>query len=208
MMIAITALKGGVGKTTTAVHVAAYLQTKAPTLLIDADKNRSALVWSKEEKLPFMVASQAGSYGLIKRFEHIVLDVTARPEKEELKELAESYDLIILPTTPNHLDLDATLKAVDILNEFNANFKVLLTKVDTRTINGREAKKFLQEHNLPMFKTEITKLVAFERAPQRGVIIKDYPDQRAKFAWQQYLKVGKEISESLAVKTQPKKQID
>jgi chromosome partitioning protein len=193
MMIAITALKGGVGKTTTAIHIAAYLQTLAPTLLIDADKNRSALVWSKEEKLPFMVASQAGAHALIKRFENIVLDVTARPEKEELQELAEGYDLIILPTTPNHLDLDATIKAVDILTELKAKFKVLLTKVDPRTINGREAKKFLEEHQLPMFKTEITKLVAFERAPQRGVIIKDYPDQRAKMAWQQYRQVGKEV---------------
>ena len=56
MIIAVTALKGGVGKTTTAVHISAYLQTKAPTLLVDADRNRSALVWSKEEKLPFRVA--------------------------------------------------------------------------------------------------------------------------------------------------------
>ena len=64
MIIAITALKGGVGKTTTAVHLAAYFQTLAPTLLIDADKNRSALVWSKEDKLPFYVASQAGAPGL------------------------------------------------------------------------------------------------------------------------------------------------
>jgi len=199
MMIAITALKGGVGKTTTAIHIAAYLQTLAPTLLIDADKNRSALVWSKEERLPFMVASAAGSHGLIRRFENIVLDVTARPENDELKEIAESYDLIVLPTTPNHLDLDATLKAVDILQPLNVKFQVLLTQVDTRTINGREAKKFLKEHNLPSFKTEITKLVAFERAPQKGVTIQDYPDQRAKYAWQQYLAVGKEITKQLTI---------
>lgn len=54
MIIAVTALKGGVGKTTTAIHIAAYLQQKAPTLLIDADKNRSALHWSREDTLPFL----------------------------------------------------------------------------------------------------------------------------------------------------------
>jgi chromosome partitioning protein len=53
MIITITALKGGVGKTTTAIHLAAYLETNLPTLLVDVDKNRSALVWSREgmEKL-------------------------------------------------------------------------------------------------------------------------------------------------------------
>ena len=37
MIISIAGFKGGVGKTTTAVHFAAYLQQSAPTLLIDGD---------------------------------------------------------------------------------------------------------------------------------------------------------------------------
>ena len=193
MIIAITALKGGVGKTTTAIHLAAYLQKKAPTLLIDADRNRSALVWSKEEKLPFMVASQAGSHNLIKKYEHIVIDMKARPESDDIKDLVEGSDFIILPTTPNHLDLDATLKAVDILQPLNAKYKILLTRVDSRTINGRDARKLLEEAKLPLFKTEIPRLVAFERSPSRGVIIRDYPDPRAKMAWSRYQAVGKEI---------------
>jgi chromosome partitioning protein len=193
MIIAITALKGGVGKTTTAVHLAAYLQTKAPTLLIDADKNRSALVWSREDKLPFYVASQAGSPGLIKKFTHIVIDTQARPEPEELEDLASGSDLLILPTTPNHLDLDTTVKAVELLKPFNANYKVLLTQVDSRTRNGRDAHKFLEEAQLPLFKTEIPLLVAFQRAPSRGVTVKDFPDSRSYVGWNKYKAVGKEI---------------
>ncbi|MBE9170575.1 ParA family protein [Pleurocapsales cyanobacterium LEGE 06147] len=193
MIIAITALKGGVGKTTTAIHLAAYFQSKAPTLLIDADKNRSALVWSKEDKLPFYVASQAGSPSLIKKFTHILIDTQARPEPEELEDLAIGSDLLILPTTPNHLDLDTTVKAVELLTPLKVNFKVLLTQVDPRTKNGREARKFLEEAKLPLFKTDIPRLVAFERAPSRGVTVKDYPDPRANLAWSKYRAVGKEI---------------
>ena len=40
--ITVAADKGGVGKTTTAVHLDAYLQTRAATVLIDGDPNRSA----------------------------------------------------------------------------------------------------------------------------------------------------------------------
>ena len=193
MIIAITALKGGVGKTTTAIHLAAYLQEKAPTLLIDADRNRSALVWSRDEKLPFAVASQAGSPKLMKKYEHIVIDMKARPENEDLRDLVEGSDLVIIPTTPNHLDLDATVKAVDILEPLQANYKILLTQVDSRTISGQKAHQFLTEAKLPLFKTAIPKLVAFERAPMRGVIVKDYPDPRSRTAWASYEAVGREI---------------
>ena len=193
MIIAITALKGGVGKTTTAVHLAAFLQTLAPTLLIDADKNRSALVWSKEDKLPFYVASQAGAPGLIKKFTHIVIDTQARPEPEELEDLAVGSDMLILPTTPNHLDLDTTVKAVELLRSMNANYRVLLTKVDSRTKNAQQAREFTAEAQLPMFEAEIPLLVAFQRSPSRGITVKDYPDRRAKIGWYRYQDVGKEI---------------
>ncbi|MCA2619484.1 MAG: ParA family protein [Microcystis aeruginosa Ma_QC_Ch_20071001_S25] len=193
MIISVVALKGGVGKTTTSIHLAAYFQEKAPTLLIDADKNRSALHWSREDTLPFMVASQAGATGLVKQYTHIIVDTQARPEPDELKDLAQGSDLLILPTTPNHLDIDVTIKAVELLSTMTDNYRVLLTQVDSRTKTGREARKALEEAKLPLFKREIPRLVAFERAAEKAVIVKDYPDPRSNFGWLCYQAVGKEI---------------
>jgi chromosome partitioning protein len=193
MIITITALKGGVGKTTTSIHLAAYLQENAPTLLIDADRNRSALVWSREDKLPFTVASQAGATAIIGKYTHIITDTQARPEKDELQDLVASSDLLIVPTTPNHLDIDTTIKSVELLESLGAKYKVLLTQVDSRTKTGRNAKQILDEAKVPMFKTDIPLLVAFERSSSRGVIIRDYSDPRAQFGWIKYQAVGKEI---------------
>lgn len=198
MIVTITALKGGVGKTTTAIHLSAYLQTLAPTLLIDADKNRSALVWSKEEKLPFVVASAAGAPGLTRKFEHIVIDTKARPEIEDLKDFAQSSDLLIIPTTPNPLDIDATIKAIELIASLEIAYKVLLTKVDTRTRNGRDARSLLESLNLPLFSTDIPQLVAFERAPMRGTIVRDSGEPRARVGWKKYEAVGREIVQSTA----------
>jgi chromosome partitioning protein len=193
MIITITALKGGVGKTTTSIHIAAYLQDNAPTLLIDADRNRSALVWSREDKLPFTVSSQAGATAVISKYTHIITDTQARPEQDELKDLVASSDLLIVPTTPNHLDIDTTLKTTELLEGWGAKYKVLLTQVDSRTKTGRAARLILEEAKVPLFKTDIPLLVAFERSSSRGVVIKDCSDPRAQFGWSKYQAVGKEI---------------
>jgi hypothetical protein len=51
-----TSFKGGVRKTTTAVRLAAYFQTFAPTLLVDGDIVRASTKWASRGSLPFKVA--------------------------------------------------------------------------------------------------------------------------------------------------------
>ena len=58
MIITIASFKGGVSKTTTAVHLAAYLQKRSPRLLIDGDPNRSATGWARRGQLPFKVVNE------------------------------------------------------------------------------------------------------------------------------------------------------
>lgn len=193
MIVTLVSLKGGVGKTTSAIHIAAYLQHKGPTLLIDADKNRSALVWDRESQLSFKVVSEAAAPKFVKQHQHIVIDTQARPSQEELEDLAEGCDLMILPTTPKALDLDALAKTVELLQGMNAQFKILLTQVPPQSSTKKSARKDLEELGLPLFASEIPRLVAFERAPLKGLLVKDYPDPRSKRAWESYEALGREI---------------
>jgi chromosome partitioning protein len=59
MIVTVASHKGGVGKTTTAFHLAAYFQTLAPTLLLDGDETRNATAWCKRGSgVSFKVADE------------------------------------------------------------------------------------------------------------------------------------------------------
>ena len=194
MVITVASFKGGVGKTTTAIHLAAFMSTLKPTLVVDGDPNRSAMTWAMPGQLPFKVVSDVQMVKHARDYEHIIIDTQARPKRSDLEELSDSCDLLVLPTSPKALDLDALLRTVDSLQKLNANFRVLLTIVPPApSPSGKEAREMLEAEGIPLFKTEIKRLVAFERAPLEGVIVKDYSDPRAAIAWSGYEQMGKEI---------------
>ena len=76
----------------------------------------------------------------------------------------------------------------------NATFSVLLTIVPPPPSRADEdARMLLKEEGIPTFETSIKRLVAFERAPLEGVIVRDYADPRAEMAWAGYAALGKEV---------------
>ena len=202
MIITVAAFKGGVGKTTTAVHIAAYLQQKAPTLLIDGDPNRSATGWAKRgnggRALPFRVIDERQAARFVPEFQHIVIDTQARPSREDLKALADGCDLLILPTTPDALSLDALLQTVDELQSLNADrYRILLTMIPPKpSRDGDDAHATLNSAGFPLFKTMIRRFVAFQKAALAGLPVNAVNDPRSEAAWEDYRSIGLEVTKA------------
>ncbi|MDJ0568068.1 MAG: ParA family protein [Pleurocapsa sp. MO_192.B19] len=205
MLITVAGFKGGIGKTTTAVHLACYFSQLGKTLLVDGDPNRSATGWSKRgdgDNFPFKVVDlmQAALYS--PKYEHIVIDTAARPNEDELQALADGCNLLVLPTTPDALAIDALLQTVDLLTELESDwrsqcaernrYRILLTMVHPKPVKmAQQAREALAE--VPLFDTEIRRLIAYEKAALMGVPVYEVKDRMAKIAWSDYEQVGKEI---------------
>lgn len=200
MIITTASFKGGVAKTTTAIHIAAYLQTIGQTLLIDGDPNRSATRWAERgitngKPLPFKVAGINQSARYSKGCDHFVIDTEARAEEEDLKEIVDGCDLLVLPTTPDTLSLDALIQTVELLKTLGTDkYKILLTRISPPPRReGEEARQFLNIAGFPLFKGQIREAVAFQKAANDGVLVHQINDRRAKIAWSDYQAIGKEI---------------
>ena len=195
MILTVASFKGGVGKSTTAVHLAAYLSSRASTVLVDGDPNRSATSWARKGTLPFPVADEHQAALVARDHEHLVIDTKARPEPQDLKALALGCHLLIIPVTPDPLSLEALMLTVAALQSIGAErFRILLTIVPPRPIpEGENARRAIVEAGLPIFKGEIRRLIAFQRAALEGVTVDQIRDDRARFGWEDYRAVGKEI---------------
>jgi chromosome partitioning protein len=193
LLITVAGFKGGVGKTTTAVHLACFFSKLGDTLLVDGDPNRSATGWSKRGSLPYKVVDlmQAALYS--PKYEHIIIDTAARPDEKELQALADGCHLLVLPTTPDALAIDALIQTIDLLQGLDSDrYRVLLTMVHPKPVKMAEmAREALVD--LPLFKGEIRRLIAYEKASLQGTPVYEVKDRMANIAWKEYEAIAKEI---------------
>lgn len=193
-ILTVTGYKGGVAKSNTAIHIATYLCDRGKTILIDGDPNRTALSWSHRGKLPFVVADERQAMKLISGNDFVVIDTPARPNSDDLKELAKGCDLLILPTTPDIVSLEPMLQTARDLGD--ANYRALIAIVPPApSKEGVAMRQDLIDNGVPVFKTMIRRSAGFQKAAFEGVPIRDISDSRSRVAWRDYQALGKEIME-------------
>lgn len=213
MIITVCSFKGGVGKSTTAMHLAAILSRSGKTILVDCDRNHSSLHWAGNrpegmEPLPFRVEDAHGAMAAFQssQFDHIVTDTEARTDN--LSSLAKNSQLLILPTAPASLDLDGLVQTVEAIRQIESEegkripFRTLLTIVSPPygpKANGVQTA--LENAGIPTFNAFIKEYEAFRRAPLCGCLVselKTREERNAPLAALCYEEVGVEIEQILA----------
>ncbi len=196
-IIAVANLKGGTGKTTVAVNLAAALAGKTRVSVVDADAQGSATAYARPGNLPITVLSlplddERGAARRIDRVLGIDSDIVVIDCPPHVGTTTESAvaiaDLVLIPVFPSAADLIATMVALELVQratearrDGGPQFMLVPSRVDRRTSAGREIERALK--NLGgRVSPSIGQRAAFVDAFGAGEWIGDYaPLSRAAF---------------------------
>ena len=173
MRLTVAGLKGGPGKTTSAVFLALALAEHRTTghragrvLLVDADPlSQSAIDWRNlagetwPDAVQVVTWDDPGMSDLVAESEHVVYD-TGGESDELLRAALERSDEMICPVGPTPAELRrvpatwATAIAVDEHHPIVA--RVLLTKVRAGTRAAVDARQLLEGRGLPVMAAQVS----------------------------------------------------
>jgi len=183
-VIALLNQKGGVGKTTLAVHLATALAKSAKVLLVDADPQGSALDWSAQRDLAG-AAARFPVVGLPKETLHrelapisldydwVVIDGPPRVNKIARSAVVAS-DLVIVPVQPSPFDIWAAEDVEQIIDECVGIKPDLVTRfvVNRLVLNTTLAAEVLEElgkRRFACFRTVIRNRQEYAKAARNGL---------------------------------------
>lgn len=203
-IIAVLNGKGGVGKTTTAINLAATFAETKKVLLVDADIQGSASWWfgRSQNGMGFDLSQETnpqllGSLRQIKGYDLVIVDTPPALHSEALRSVVAIANYLVLPTPPAPMDLTVLFETVkSAVIPVGILYRVLLTKVDTRSLNeALEAKNMIRHLGIPVCDTFIRIYKAHERAALEGVAITQWRGKNQHEAESDYRRVVEEIQQ-------------
>jgi chromosome partitioning protein len=201
MKIAVTNLKGGVGKTTIAVNLAAAFTLRGKSVcIVDTDlKQHSALQWAGsrgEDRATIQVfavepkqVTSAMLKALEEKYDLIIIDGTPHLSELATRTILVS-DIILIPILPSIFDFRAFETFFELLNELKETKKseglgnieayIVMNRVNDKTNVSKEIFGGLQSYGVPLLETKISSRTAYADNATDGMGVVEGKDKKAK----------------------------
>jgi chromosome partitioning protein len=184
-VVALVGNKGGAGKTTLCVNLATALSAIAPTIVLDADPQRSSLQWRElaERDDAVTVVDAVDNIRAVvtasrETHEYLVIDCPPSVHAVQTGEVLAMCNLALIPVQPSPLDIWATVHIeakVDEARRFNPGLRAVLVinQLEPRTLLSQQIRQGLAELGLPVAQTAIRRRMAYRSSVLEGRTVMD-----------------------------------
>lgn len=192
MIVSVISQKGGAGKTTLALGLAAaWAAEKLRVLVIDADIQGTARDWAavRTTPAPFQVRHLAEptlhrqAPDLARQYDRVVIDGPPRIY-EVSKSAIGAADLVLIPAQPSGADFWAIAPTVELVREVDAIRKRRAALVVSRRIGASRlsrdfAAQLLGAYGLPVLTAGLSQRVAYADAMTYGATVLEHDPRGA-----------------------------
>lgn len=186
-LVAVANQKGGAGKTTTTMNLAAIAAENSRVLVVDVDPQKSTTWWASTagDDLPFDFADNT-DVDTLARLRHLPFDVIFvdtpgnLTDSTILSAVLSVADFAIIPTEPEALCIPPMVRTIRSLVEPSETpYRVLLSKIDMRVAGQLDdAEALIDSLELPRFGRAIRKYKVHSDAPIEGKVVTQYGESR------------------------------
>jgi chromosome partitioning protein len=189
-IVAVANQKGGVGKTTVAIQLAAHLSRRFRTLVVDVDPQGSTTWWAENmaEHIPFDFSDDHDPAVLTRlreldtAYDLVVVDTPGSLEDTRtLEAVLDAADYVIVPVVPEPMAIHPTLRTItQLIEPRRLPYRVLLNRVDGRIPNQyRQWQAALTKtFEVPTFHAYLRQYVIHAHAPMLGRLVTNLTDSR------------------------------
>ncbi len=182
--IAVISQKGGTGKTTLALNLAAGLALRGDTHLVDADPQRSISQWiamsDVNSGLPPVIHLGADPLATIEElsraYRYVVVDCPPAIHTDAVVTIMRSVQIVLIPVLPSPIDLWASVEMMRVVSEAkrrNSELRacLVLNQVESRNALSRAMSEALSELDMPLLKAIVHRRAAYRSAAVEGVSV-------------------------------------
>lgn len=188
MIIAVAGLKGGVGKSSTSLHLAGEAQRRGKrVLVVDADVQRTAIMWADlaleaGRSVPTVIGMSTNLHkqlpALASQQDVTIIDLPPRADVLTRAALMTA-DVVVCPCAPSPTDVWATRGTVDLLEQAQAlrpelRARLLLNRVQPRQRLSAGVRDVLATLGVPILEATLGFRTAYAEALAGGETVSTF----------------------------------